>query len=202
MPQLFPFNFVSMLSYSFLLLLIVILFPLIYTELCYVADYPKELSCFVESFIPLIRVTGNPKQKLDFDFVTGLTNTVFLNRSYSTGRLSKKERKIFFSINPDLKQVIIGICLGDLCITKRGKNPILQFAQGSINEAYILHLYDLFKDYCGTPPKVYESKLDKRTNLIYSSIRFKTLSLSCFSYYHDLFYVNGVKSIPLDINEC
>ena len=74
MPLFLPFYFVNMLSYSFLLLLIVILFPLIYTELCYVADYPKEFPCFVESFIPLIRVTGNPKQKLDLNFVTGLTN--------------------------------------------------------------------------------------------------------------------------------
>jgi len=131
---------------------------------------------------------------------TGSTSAVFLNRSYSTGRLSKNERNSF-SINPNLKQVLIGLCLGDLCITKRGKNPILQFAQGSINEAYISHLYDLFQDYCGTPPKVYESKLDKRTGLIYSSIRFKTLSLPCFSYYYDLFYYDGVKRIPLNINE-
>lgn len=200
MPQFLPFYFVNMLTYSFLLLLIVILFPLIYTELCYVADYSKEFSCFVESFIPLIRVTGNPKQKLNLNFVTGLTNAVFLNRSYSSSRLSKNERNSF-SINPDLQQVLIGLCLGDLCITKPGKNPRLQFAQGSINEAYILHSYDLFKDYCGSAPKLYEGKLDKRTGLIYSSIRFKTLSLPCFSNYYDLFYYNGVKRIPLNINE-
>lgn len=188
MPQFLPFYFVNMFSYSFLLLLLVTLFPLIYTELCYVADYSKELSGFVESFIPLIIVTGNPKQKLD------------LNRPYSSGRLSKNERNSF-SINPDLEQVLIGLCLGDLCITKPGKNPRLQFAQGSINEAYILHLYDSFKNYCGSAPKLYEGKLDKRTGLIYSSIRFKTLSLPCFSNYYDLFYYNGVKGIPLNINK-
>src|SRR5690606_22523791 len=63
-------------------------------------------------------------------FTTGLTSAVSLNaggRSYSTGRLSKNKRNSF-SINSDLKQVLIGLCLGDLCITKQGKNPRLQFA--------------------------------------------------------------------------
>lgn len=133
-------------------------------------------------------------------FTTGLTSAVFLNRSNSTGRLSKKERNSF-SINSELNQTIIGLCLGDLCITKPGKNPRLQFAQGSINQVYLLHLYDLFKDYCGTAPKFFDSKPDKRTGLIYSSVRYKTLSLPCFSYYYDLFYIDGIKRIPLNINE-
>ena len=124
------------------------------------------------------------KQKLNIDFVTGLTSAGFFNRFYSTDRLSKDQRN-YFTVNENLNQIIFGLCLGDLCITKRGKNPILQFAQGLINESYILHLYDLFKSYCGTAPKHYKSKLDKRTE--------KTLSLSCFNYYYSLFYIDGIK---------
>lgn len=198
MHQIFPFFFVNMLSCSFLLLLSIILFPFIITKLCYETDYSKEFSCFVVTLIPLIQVTANPKQNLSLNFVRGLSSAVFLKRTYSTGRISKNERNSF-SISPDLKQILIGLSLGDLCITRRGKNPILQFAQGLINEAYILHLYDLFRDYCGTPPKHFESKVDKRTGLIYTSIRFKTLSLPCFSYSYNLFYYNGVKGIPLGI---
>ena len=39
------------------------------------------------------------------------------------------------------------------------------------------------------------------TNKLYYSIGFRTYSLPCFNYYHDLFYVNGVKIIPLNIGE-
>jgi hypothetical protein len=41
----------------------------------------------------------------------------------------------------------------------------------------------------------------KRNNKVYSFIRFTTYSLPCFNYYHELFYVNRVKRIPLNIGE-
>jgi hypothetical protein len=40
---------------------------------------------------------------------------------------------------------------------------------------------------------------DKRTGLIYGSIRFNTLSLPCFNEFYDLFYPNGQKVVPLNI---
>lgn len=43
--------------------------------------------------------------------------------------------------------------------------------------------------------------LDKRTNKVYTSIRIFTYSLPCSNYYHELFYVNGVKKVPLNIGE-
>lgn len=45
--------------------------------------------------------------------------------------------------------MIIGCSLGDLCIRKqpKGINARLEFLQGLINESYILHLYNLFKDF-------------------------------------------------------
>lgn len=49
-------------------------------------------------------------------------------------------------------------------------------------------------------PRHYEF-LNKRTNKVYTSIDFHTYSLPCFNYYYDLFYVNGVKIIPLNISE-
>jgi hypothetical protein len=75
------------------------------------------------------------------------------------------------------------------------------FEQGLMHEAYILHLYDLFKDYCNLGPKYSQRKPDFRTGKTYSRITFYTYSLPCFNYYHELFYVNGVKRIPLNIGE-
>jgi hypothetical protein len=80
-------------------------------------------------------------------------------------------------------------------------NSRLRFEQGFIHEAYILHLYDLFKDYCSSSPKKSDRKPDSRTGKVYSRISFNTYSLPCFNYYYELFYVNGVKRIPLNIGE-
>lgn len=73
--------------------------------------------------------------------------------------------------------------------------------QGSINELYILHLYDLFKDYCGTEPKTKARNPDLRTGKIYSYTYFKTYALPCFNSYYELFYADKVKIIPLNIGE-
>jgi len=51
------------------------------------------------------------------------------------------------------------------------------------------------------PPKSRQFKPDIRTGKIYSQVYFNTYSLSCFNYYRDLFYVDGVKRIPLNIGE-
>jgi hypothetical protein len=120
-------------------------------------------------------------------------------RSYSS--LLTNVQKNSYSVSPDLHEIIIGLSLGDLYIRKPSRNALLMFEQGLIHEAYILHLYDLFKDYCSLGPKNSQRKPDFRTGKIYSRVTFYTYSLPCFNYYHELFYVNGVKRIPLNIGE-
>lgn len=46
------------------------------------------------------------------------------------------------------------------------------FEQGLVHEAYIKHLYDLFKDYCGSPLNYNDRKPDFRTGKVYSRVRF------------------------------
>jgi hypothetical protein len=131
------------------------------------------------------------------DFVTGAG---LVNRYYSTKRLTNVQRDSF-SVTPNLHEVIIGCSLGDLYIHKQVNFALLQFEQSLINEAYILHLYALFKDYCSSAPKYRSRKPDFRTGNIHSSIYFRTYSLPCFNYYRDLFYVDKVKRIPENIGE-
>jgi LAGLIDADG DNA endonuclease family len=55
-----------------------------------------------------------------------------------------------------LKEILVGLLLGDAC-ARRPKptvNTRLQFAQSVIHEDYKLHLYELFKDYCKSAPKL------------------------------------------------
>lgn len=124
----------------------------------------------------------------------------FVNRSYSTKRFTNEERSSF-SVTPHLQEVIIGLSLGDLHIDRKFNNSRLMFQQGLIHEAYIINLYDLFKDFCGSPLKYSVRKPDLRTGKIYSRIMFNTYALPCFNYYHELFYVDRVKIIPKNIGE-
>ena len=80
-------------------------------------------------------------------------------------------------------------------------NTYLQFGQGIIHKNYLFHLYDLFKNYCNSEPKISSTKPDRRTGKVYTRITFYTYSLPCFNYYHELFYVDKVKRIPLNIGE-
>lgn len=114
--------------------------------------------------------------------------------------LTKAER-LQFVIPENLKSILIGLSLGDLCVEKQkgGANARLRFEQSTAHEGYLLHLYNLFQGFCMQTPKSYVRQPDKRTGKIYSRILFHTYSLPCFNYYHNLFYPAGIKLVPSDI---
>jgi len=90
--------------------------------------------------------------------------------------------------------------LGDLSAEKSSikHNTRLQFRQSEVNKDYIYHLYSLFEEYCGSPPR-HMFRFDSRPNKMKTdySIKFQTLSLNCFNKYRDIFYTSeGVKVIP------
>jgi LAGLIDADG DNA endonuclease family len=68
---------------------------------------------------------------------------------------------------------------------------------------YFNHIYELFNPYLSKDFKVKEKSFkDKRTNIIYNSINFATLSLPCFNVYKDLFYNSeNIKIVPLNIHK-
>nr|YP_010130213.1 LAGLIDADG endonuclease [Clavaria fumosa]QPZ51115.1 LAGLIDADG endonuclease [Clavaria fumosa] len=115
-------------------------------------------------------------------------------------RLTNFQRKQF-TLSKELKEILIGLFLGDLCAQRRSTNTNLHFEQGFKHKDYILHLFDLFKNYCRSKPKISERPLDKRTNKIYTRVQFATLSLPCFNELYLLFYSSGKKIIPLNIKE-
>lgn len=95
--------------------------------------------------------------------------------------------------------------LGDLFAEKRyyKSNTRLQFKQSNKNKDYIDHLYDLFKEYCGSKPKISNSyDIRPSKNKVYSSIKFTTFSLPCFNKFRALFYnSSGVKIIPDNLED-
>jgi hypothetical protein len=125
-----------------------------------------------------------------------------ISKIKNSKRLTKLERNSFVLTN-DLKDILVGLALGDLSIRTfpKGKNAYLQFEQGAVHKDYLLHLYDLFKDYCSSGPKISNRKKDPITNKVYSRITFFTCCLPCFNFYYDLFYKAGKKILPPTIDQ-
>jgi hypothetical protein len=116
--------------------------------------------------------------------------------------LTKAEKEQFV-LTQDLKSILVGLYLGDLHARKlKGSvNPRLEFEQGTIHEDYLLHLYELFKDFCPSSPQIRNLLPHPKTGKVYSTIRFNTRALPCFKEFYDLFYPRGVKIIPANIGE-
>jgi hypothetical protein len=113
------------------------------------------------------------------------------------------EQKEAFSLSPELADILIGLCLGDLCIEKlkTSINARLRFLQSINHTDYLEHLWDKFQDYSRQEPKIINRKANKITGKEYSSIYFTTFSLPCFNKYYDLFYQDGRKIVPQKIGE-
>ena len=85
-------------------------------------------------------------------------------------------------------------------------NSIILFSQSSLRIHHynnFKHVYELFKPYLSKSFNLKERTFkDKRTNKIYSSISFKTLSLPCFNHYKTLFYISEIlKIVPSNIKD-
>lgn len=135
------------------------------------------------------------------------TGVGFLNRPYSSSskkgnsiRLTNAQKESFF-ISQNLHDIIIGLILGDLFVSRDAKNARLRFKQSLDHKDYIDHLFNLFSYYSNMKEPKEHKYFDNRTNKFYYFVVFNTFSLPCLNYYHDLFYVNGVKIIPLNIEE-
>ena len=78
-------------------------------------------------------------------------------------------------------------------------NPRLVFEQGLVHVDYLFHLYELFKDFCLSAPKMPNRVPHKQTGKVHTSVQFSTMSLPCFNEFYNLFYHEGKKVIPLNI---
>jgi len=69
-------------------------------------------------------------------------------------------------------------------------NARVRFLQSEAQSELIYHLYDIFKDYCGTSPTLRKKSfsLIKETGKIRYNISFAIRSLPCFNELYSLFY--------------
>jgi len=90
----------------------------------------------------------------------------------------------FPKLSPELKDVLIGTLLGDCSLQTytHGRTWRARFLQSDQHRDYLFHLYELYKDYVGTPPKLSDDGLgNKRWS-------FNTRVVPELNSFADLFY--------------
>ena len=104
------------------------------------------------------------------------------------------------SLSEFQKEVLVGLLLGDGCL-ERSKNSLgarLKVNQSAKQNEFVVWLYEIFKDFVRTPPKI---KLRQRNGINYEEKVFNTLTHPCFRSFHDMFYPKGKKIIPENVNQ-
>lgn len=138
---------------------------------------------------------------LYLDLITSIS-LVSTENLITKKRLSKVERSKLIIEYP-INEIIVGLLLGDGHIQKRTINGNSRFIYGQSSLRihhlnYFNHILELFKPYLSKDFNLKEKIFtDKRTNKIYSSVNFATLTLPCFNHYKNLFYnSNNLKIVP------
>jgi len=118
-------------------------------------------------------------------------------------RFIKKKVNNDILVDDITNQIIIGVLLGDSRVDKQkvNYNSRLCFEQGELNKDYLFHLFEILKPFCGVTHPTFRTKLNKENNKLKYSYLFKTLSYPCFNYYYYLFYSNGSKIVPSNIEQ-
>lgn len=99
-----------------------------------------------------------------------------------------KSKKLFNTIQ---NEILLGTLLGDSSLQtfSSGKSWRLRYLQSIKNKEYLYHLYSIFKDFCGTPPKYQKTKDN------YERYYFNTLTDDNLKNWADIFYNKKQKRI-------
>ena len=149
-------------------------------------------------------VEVSTETKLNLELVEK-TNSSSLKDLKSKVRLSNSEKNSY-QLSEFLKQVLVGKLLGDAHMRKYNtsenskSNARIIFLQSLEQSELIYNLYDLFKDFTVSPPKV-NSSLIKETGNMRHNISFGTRTLPCFNEYYHLFYKDRLKIVPTKIKD-
>ena len=148
---------------------------------------------------------------INFDFNLFYKNNEFLILdNLILGKMlpfNRARTKALNRIGPHNKVVldmIYGTLLGDGHAERRikGNGTRVTFYQEGSHVSYLLWLHNSFYQlgYCNSKVPEIQTRLGSKGK-VRKIIRFNTFTFSSFNWIHDLWYVNGVKVIPLDIEK-
>ena len=126
-------------------------------------------------------------------------------------KLSGKKLETYkktLTLTQQQKDILIGCLLGDASIRQTGSSTYnVRFAQQKLAADYVEHLYQIFKPFVGTPPKICKIGGIAEGKPLRYDVRFTTYRHDCFKQYYDLFYPKikdgnkRIKRIPKNIGQ-
>lgn len=123
-----------------------------------------------------------------------MANLIFMT-AFSTMAIGYK------SVRGYLEQVIIGNILGDAWMERKSKtsNARLRYQQTSPkHDGRLYYVWKFYAMWCSGFATLI-TRLDKRSDTTRYVLMFSTRAMPFFTFYYNLFYVDGVKTIPSDI---
>lgn len=93
------------------------------------------------------------------------------------------------------KEILVGILLGDATLetANHGHTYRLKIEQSRRHAPYVMHLYDMFREWVNSPPR---SRVVRRHGRTSENVAFATLSVAAFRFYAKQFYRDGRKCVP------
>jgi hypothetical protein len=107
-----------------------------------------------------------------------------------------EEYKSMLQLSSMQREVLVGLLLGDACLEtqNRGRTYRLKIEQCARQEAYVDHLYSLFREWVLTPPGARAKRASNGS--VTTNLAFQTVSHSAFRFYAQQFYAGGRKRVP------
>lgn len=93
------------------------------------------------------------------------------------------------------REILVGILLGDATLETQGngRTSRLKVEQGLKHKPYVEHLYNVFREWVLTPPRIRKIEIRNKT---YQNVAFSTVSHPAFRFYNHQFYQDGRKVVP------
>lgn len=136
------------------------------------------------------------------NYISPLTQKTILFNSkrkfHTTGKIRSDLR-----IGPhhiDIISILIGSILGDTHLEKRKNGTRIIFEQCSRNVEYIMWFHNFFatRGYCSLNKPKLTTRI-KKGNKIFYQYRVSSFTFTSFNWLHSMFYVNGKKIIPRNL---
>ena len=107
-----------------------------------------------------------------------------------------EDDKSSLQLSSTQREALVGLLLGDACLEtqNRGRTYRLKIEQCARQEAYVGHLYSLFREWVLTAPSVRSKRASN--SAVTPNLAFQTVSHSAFRFYAQQFYADGRKSVP------
>lgn len=172
----------------------------------YVLPY-GQMSLWGELFLSCPKCIAIIIQKYWFFIINFSATSFFLISIYIINNTVAKRIKSDTRIGPHNKDIIsifYGSLLGDSHAEKRnaGIGTRLSFSQESNRKQYLLWLHNLISElgYCSPSIPIIQSRIGFK-GIIRYIIRFHTYTYSSLNWLHEVWYPNGKKVIPRNIEE-